>query len=77
MAIQLHTPITEAQVRSLKVGDAVEITTFHAAKGLEWPIVHLAGLEQGLVPISYARTRDALETALENGTEAETGEGTE
>jgi DNA helicase-2/ATP-dependent DNA helicase PcrA len=42
-------------------GDAVEVATFHAAKGLEWPIVHLAGLEQGLVPISYARTRDALD----------------
>ncbi len=42
-------------------GDAVEVATFHAAKGLEWPIVHLAGLEQGLVPISYARTPDALD----------------
>ncbi|MCY3637029.1 MAG: ATP-dependent helicase [bacterium] len=36
--------------------DAVDVATFHAAKGLEWPIVHLAGLEQGLVPISRART---------------------
>jgi DNA helicase II / ATP-dependent DNA helicase PcrA len=35
--------------------DAVEITTFHAAKGLEWPVVHLAGLEDGLVPIGHAR----------------------
>lgn len=34
--------------------DAVEITTFHAAKGLEWKIVHLAGLEKGYVPIGYA-----------------------
>jgi DNA helicase II / ATP-dependent DNA helicase PcrA len=37
-------------------GDAVELATFHAAKGLEWPVVHLAGLEQGLVPIGHART---------------------
>lgn len=36
--------------------DAVDVATFHAAKGLEWPIVHLAGMEQGLVPISRAQT---------------------
>ena len=41
-------------------GDGVEIATFHAAKGLEWPVVHLAGLEQGLVPIGHARDDDAL-----------------
>ncbi|MEO5839216.1 MAG: ATP-dependent DNA helicase UvrD2 [Acidimicrobiales bacterium] len=39
--------------------DAIDIATFHAAKGLEWAIVHIAGVEQGLVPISYARTPDA------------------
>ncbi|MGH9184230.1 MAG: 3'-5' exonuclease, partial [Acidimicrobiales bacterium] len=39
--------------------DAVEIATFHAAKGLEWPVVHVAGLEVGLVPITYARTAEA------------------
>jgi DNA helicase-2/ATP-dependent DNA helicase PcrA len=36
-------------------GDAVTVSTFHAAKGLEWSIVHLAGLEDGLVPIAHAR----------------------
>ncbi len=40
--------------------DAVEIATFHAAKGLEWPIVHVSGLERGLVPISHARSTEAL-----------------
>lgn len=40
--------------------DAVEIATFHAAKGLEWPIVHLAGLEDGLVPIGHAKTPTEL-----------------
>jgi DNA helicase-2/ATP-dependent DNA helicase PcrA len=38
--------------------DAVTLATFHAAKGLEWPVVHLAGLEDGLVPIAHARTRE-------------------
>ncbi|MBK5221852.1 MAG: ATP-dependent DNA helicase UvrD2 [Acidimicrobiia bacterium] len=40
--------------------DAVDVTTFHAAKGLEWPIVHLGGLEHGLVPIGHAKTAGAL-----------------
>jgi DNA helicase-2/ATP-dependent DNA helicase PcrA len=38
--------------------DAVTIATFHAAKGLEWPIVHLAGLEDGFVPIGHARSNN-------------------
>ncbi len=39
--------------------DAVEVVTFHASKGLEWPVVHLAGLEEGYVPISHAVTPEA------------------
>lgn len=35
--------------------DSVEIMTFHAAKGLEWSIVHVAGLEEGFVPIHHAK----------------------
>ena len=31
--------------------DAVDLVTFHAAKGLEWPHVVVAGLEDGFVPI--------------------------
>ena len=39
--------------------DAVDVATFHAAKGLEWTTVHLAGVEDGFVPISHARTAAA------------------
>jgi len=41
--------------------ESVDLTTFHASKGLEWPVVYLAGVEHGLVPISYATTKDQLD----------------
>jgi DNA helicase-2/ATP-dependent DNA helicase PcrA len=37
----------------------VTISTFHRAKGLEWEAVWVSGLEEGLVPIVHALTRDA------------------
>ena len=40
--------------------DRVELTTFHKAKGLEWPAVAVVGLEDGIVPIVYANTPEAL-----------------
>ena len=42
-------------------GDGVDLATFHSAKGLEWPSVVVAGLEQGLVPI---RSNDSEERRL-------------
>ena len=35
---------------------AVSLTSFHRAKGLEWEVVCVAGLEDGLVPIAHAQT---------------------
>jgi len=34
----------------------VDLLTFHRAKGLEWQVVFVTGLERGLVPISWATT---------------------
>ncbi len=36
--------------------DAVTLTTVHAAKGREWPVVFVMGLTEGNFPISYAKT---------------------
>ncbi|GAA5150872.1 ATP-dependent DNA helicase UvrD2 [Microbacterium pseudoresistens] len=39
----------------------VTLSTLHAAKGLEWSHVHLAGWSEGLLPISYATGFDAID----------------
>jgi DNA helicase-2/ATP-dependent DNA helicase PcrA len=49
---------TNAEV-ALDEDDYVQILTLHAAKGLEWKIVHLCGVEEGFHPIAHARTDSA------------------
>ncbi|WP_322411933.1 ATP-dependent helicase [Microbacterium invictum] len=39
----------------------VTLATLHAAKGLEWDHVHLIGLAEGLLPISYAQTFETID----------------
>jgi len=40
--------------------EGVTLASLHAAKGLEWDAVFLAGLSDGLVPISLATTSEAI-----------------
>ena len=39
----------------------VTLSSLHGAKGLEWDTVFLAGVSDGLLPISHARTPEAIE----------------
>jgi DNA helicase-2/ATP-dependent DNA helicase PcrA len=41
--------------------DRVVLTTFHRAKGLQWPTVLVLGLGAGLLPIASAQTEAAVE----------------
>lgn len=41
-------------------GPGVDLVTFHRAKGLEWSVVFVTGLERGLVPIGWATSPEAL-----------------
>jgi DNA helicase II / ATP-dependent DNA helicase PcrA len=50
-----------AQEQHAPVAEGVTLATLHAAKGLEWDAVFLAGLQDGTVPFSYATTPEAIE----------------
>jgi DNA helicase-2/ATP-dependent DNA helicase PcrA len=53
-------PVTVSTAGRGEPGGTVELATFHRAKGLEWEVVHVVGLESGFVPIVHATTSDAV-----------------
>jgi DNA helicase-2/ATP-dependent DNA helicase PcrA len=43
------------------IKQAVTLSTIHAAKGLEWQLVFIVGLNEGYLPITYAKTDAAIQ----------------
>ena len=53
---------TDTEEKDEEDGDRVSLMTIHLSKGLEFPVVHLVGLEENLFPsIMSSNTRDELE----------------
>jgi DNA helicase-2/ATP-dependent DNA helicase PcrA len=40
---------------------AVTLATLHSAKGLEWDSIYIAGVSEGLLPITYAKGLEAID----------------
>ena len=48
----LQNPKPDRLSESASAGDAVTLTTYHSAKGLEWPVVFVIWVAEGMFPSS-------------------------
>lgn len=53
--------VRRAAVQHAPTVEGVTLSSLHSAKGLEWDAVFLVGLVDGTLPVTYAKTQDALE----------------
>lgn len=62
-AFLAHAALEAGETQADQFTDSVQLMTLHSAKGLEFPVVFLAGLEEGLFPHSMAlgESEDRLE----------------
>lgn len=52
--------LARAEARHEPTLHAVTLASIHSAKGLEWDVVYLIGLSEGLIPVSYASGVEAV-----------------
>ncbi|MFY1678684.1 MULTISPECIES: ATP-dependent DNA helicase UvrD2 [unclassified Streptomyces] len=50
-----------AEAQHAPTVQGVTLASLHAAKGLEWDVVFLVGVAEGMVPIAYAKTEAQIE----------------
>lgn len=50
-----------AEAQSAPDVDGVTLASIHTAKGLEWPVVHIVGASEGLLPIAMAKSPAEIE----------------